>query len=63
MALDEGDGFEHVFDVAVAPVVAFDLGNGGDVAGAEGKGPGRTCHEHYQAYQEQEGVVCHVGVG
>ena len=36
MAFQEGYLLEHVFDVAMAPVVAFDLGDGGDVTSAEG---------------------------
>ena len=31
VARDEGDSLEHVFDVAMAPVLAFDGGDGGDV--------------------------------
>lgn len=36
--MDEGDRLEHVLDISMSPVVALDLGNGGDVAGAEGRG-------------------------
>lgn len=31
MAGDEGDGLEHVLDVAMAPVLSLDSGNGGDI--------------------------------
>ena len=45
LAVQEGQGLEHVLDVAVAPVVALDLGNRGDVAGAKG---GRLAGHHDQ---------------
>lgn len=35
MAGDEGDGLEHVFDVAMAPVLALDGGDGGDILGCQ----------------------------
>jgi len=31
VASDEGDGLEHVLDVAMAPVLALDGGDGGDI--------------------------------
>jgi hypothetical protein len=31
VALDEGNCLEHIFDVAMAPVLPFDLGDRGDV--------------------------------
>ena len=31
MALNTGNGLKHIFDVAMAPVLAFDNGDGGDI--------------------------------
>lgn len=39
VALEAGDGLEHVFDVAMAPVLALDGGDGGDIWDVSGAGP------------------------
>lgn len=31
MPFDKGDGLEHVLDIAMAPVLALDGGDGGDI--------------------------------
>ena len=38
LAVDEGQSLEHVFDVAMSPVVALDLGDGGNIASTESFG-------------------------
>ena len=51
--MDEGDRLEHVLDVSMSPVVALDLGNGGDVAGTEGCGFAGENNEEQTEDQER----------
>lgn len=45
MAMDKRQRFEHVFDIAMTPVLAFDCRNRGDIARSE--------RMHLRKYQEQ----------
>lgn len=55
LAAKEGEREESVFDVAVTKVAAFDFGDGGDVAGAEGKGGFGEEEEGDEEGGEEEG--------
>ncbi len=51
MMTEKRNGLEQVLDVAMSPVMPFDLRDGRDVAGAKGRS-GR--HEHEKTYQGDE---------
>lgn len=59
MAMDESDGLQKVFDIAMAPVVALNLRDGCDVAGTESRCWGGKQHQPHQANQQYSRRVLH----
>jgi hypothetical protein len=55
VTLQASDCGEHIFDIAMAPVVAFDLGDGRDVTSSKCRNLRRE--QHYDRYRDQQHVL------
>lgn len=51
-----GNCRKHVLDISMAPVPAFDLGNGCNIAGTEGIG--FAWQKHQERYSHKQQVLC-----
>jgi len=64
VAAQTGDGSQHIFDIAMTPILALDLGNGRDISST--KSVGFAWKEHQKGDGDKQEIlgldshVCHI---